>query len=51
MVLAATHVRALDYVTLDELKQHAVDAPGCSDKAAADDPSASGPGQCSGAGD
>ena len=25
MVLAATHIRALDYVTLAQLKEHAVD--------------------------
>jgi uncharacterized protein (DUF2237 family) len=26
-VLASTHARALDYVSLDELKRHALDAP------------------------
>jgi uncharacterized protein len=26
IVLSATHMRALEYVTLDELKQHAIDA-------------------------
>lgn len=35
VVLAATHVRALDYVTLAELREHAVDAQEAEAEAAA----------------